>query len=79
MAGFYLAGSMLEYPRLYVYGSILLIAPMIGEWLYSFHGASHHGYPIVFGITSGLMFLIGTITFIRLLKEHPRIEIPEGT
>ena len=78
MAGFYLAGSMLDYPRLYIYGSFLLIAPLIGEWLYSFHGASHHGYPIVFGTSSGLMILIGTITFIRLLKEHPRIEIPEG-
>ena len=79
MAGFYLAGFMLDYPRLYLYGSILLIAPLIGEWLYSFHGASHHGFPIVFGFTSGLMILIGAITFIRLLKENPRIDIPEGT
>jgi hypothetical protein len=77
LAGFCLAGTLLEYPRLYLYGSILLIAPLIGEWLYIFHGASHHGYPIVFGISSGLMMIIGILSFFRLLNNHPKIEIPD--
>lgn len=68
----------MEYPRLYIYGSLLLVAPLVGEWLYTFHGASHHGFPIVFGFTSGIMILIGLGTFARLLKNNPKIEIPNG-
>ena len=79
MAGFSVAGYLLDYPRFYIYGSILLIAPLVGEWLYSFHNASHHGFPIVFGVASGLMIIIGAITFIRLLKDNPKIEIEDNS
>lgn len=78
MAGFCLAAYYLDYARLYVYGSLLMIAPLVGEWLYMEHGAVHHGYPLVFGFTSLLMILVGLITFIRLLIKHPRLEIPDG-
>ena len=79
MAGFSVAGYLLDYPRFYIYGSILLIAPLVGEWLYSFHNASHHGFPIVIGVASGLMIIIGAITFIRLLKDNPKIEIEDNS
>jgi len=78
MVGFSAAAYFLEYPRLYLYGSLIMLAPLLGEWLYTYHGASHHGYPIVFGPIAGFMILIGLITFARLLKNHPEIEIPEG-
>ncbi len=78
MAGFSVAGYFLEYPRLYIYGSLLMIAPLVGEWLYTYRGASHHGFPIVFGFSSGFMILVGLVTFTRLLKNNPKIEIPDG-
>jgi MFS family permease len=78
MAGFSAAGYFLDYPRLYIYGSLLMIAPLIGEWLYTNQGASHHGFPIVFGFLSGFMILVGLVTFARFLKHHPKIEVLDG-
>jgi len=78
MVGFSAAAYYLEYPRLFIYGSLLMIAPLVGEWLYKFQGASHHGFPVVFGFSSGFMIMAGLVTFARLLKNHPKIEIPEG-
>jgi hypothetical protein len=78
MVFFSAAAYFLEYPRLYLYGSLIMLAPLVGEWLYAYHGASHHGYPIVFGSSAGFLILIGLITFARLIKNHPQIEIPEG-
>jgi hypothetical protein len=69
LAGFSLAAYFLDYPRLYIYGFLLGIAPYVGEWLYSSHGASHHGFPITFGFISGAVFLTGLITFIRFLRN----------
>ena len=69
LTGFSLAAYFLDYPRLYVYGFLLGIAPYIGEWLYSNHGASHHGFPITFGSISGVIFLTGLITFMRFLHN----------
>jgi len=78
LVGFCIAAYFLEYPRLYAYGSMIMAAPLVGEWLYESHGASHHGYPIVFGFSSVLMILAGLVTFIRLLKDHPVLEVPDG-
>ena len=76
--GFSAAAYILDYPRLFFYGLLFLIAPLVGEWLYTNHGFSHHGYPVVFGFASGLMILIGLITFFNFLKNTPKIEFPEG-
>jgi hypothetical protein len=76
--GFSAAAYILDYPRLYFYGLLLLILPPVGEWLYQNYGAIHHGYPIVFGFASGLMILIGLFNFVRLLKNTPRVELPDG-
>ena len=32
LAGFSLAAYFLDYPRLYIYGLLLGIAPFVGEW-----------------------------------------------
>lgn len=78
MAIFSAAAYFLDYPRFYLYGSMIMLGPLLGEWLYSNHGASHHGFPIVFGFSAGLMIVVGLITFSRLLKNHPKIELPDG-
>lgn len=76
LVGFSLAGYLLDYPRLYVYGLLLFAAPFLGEWLSGHYGASHHGFPVVFGFTSGAMIITGLVTFIHFLKNNPAIEIP---
>jgi len=76
LVGFSLAGYLLDYPRLYLYGLLLFAAPYVGEWLSGQYGASHHGFPVVFGLASGAMIITGLVTFIRFLKDNPAIEIP---
>jgi len=78
LAGFTLAAYMLEAPRLYFYGLLLFAAPLVGEWLYAQHGFAHHGYPVVFGFSAGLMFLIGLGLFVRLLKNNPPVDITQA-
>jgi len=65
------AGYFLDFPRLYIYGLLLCLSPFVGEWLYADYGASHHGFPITFGVTSGVMLLTGLFVFIRLLRNNP--------
>jgi len=77
LVGFSLAGTLLDTPRFYLYGLMLLAAPPIGEWLYQQHGFTHHGYPVVFGISAGVMILTGLALFLRLLKNNPRIEMSQ--
>lgn len=74
LAGFSLTAFLLDFPRLYLYGLLLFIAPFVGEWLYQNRGAVHHGYPIVYGVASGTMIITGLILFLRLLKNSPVIE-----
>ncbi len=78
LAGASLAAVLLDWPRLYLYGLLLFAAPPVGEWLYQNHAAAHHGYPIVFGITAAVMILTGLITFVRMLKNNPRVELPDA-
>lgn len=69
--GFSLAAYFLDFPRLYIYGLLLAISPLVGEWLYTQGYASHHGFPIAFGVTCGIMILTGLIVFIRFLHNNP--------
>lgn len=75
LIGFSAAAYFLDFPRLYVYGLLSVFAPLIGEWLYRNVGASHHGYPIVFGTLAGVMILTGLVTFIRFMQNNP---LPAG-
>jgi len=74
LVGFSMAGYLLDTPRFYLYGLMLLAAPPIGEWLYQEHGFTHHGYPVVFGFCAAVIILTGLVQFLRLLKNNPRIE-----
>ena len=71
LVGFSAAAYFLDMPRLYVYGLLLWLSPLIGEWLWSHGYVSHHGFPITFGITSAIMIIVGLVIFIRLLRENP--------
>ena len=75
LIGFSTAAYFLDFPRLYVYGLLGALAPLIGEWLYQNMGASHHGFPIVFGTLAGVMILTGLVTFARFLQNNP---LPAG-
>ena len=74
LVGFSTAGFLLDLPRLFLYGLLLGLAPVVGEWLWVNANVTHHGFPITFGAVSGVMILIGIILFARLLRDNP---IPE--
>lgn len=69
---FGLAAYFLGFVRLYIYGILVALSIPIGEWLYSRVGIPHHGYPVTFGITAGIMIITGFILFLRLLRKNPR-------
>lgn len=69
---FGLAGYFLGFVRLYIYGLLVAASIPIGEWLYSHVGIPHHGFPVTFGVTAGIMILTGFILFLRLLRKYPR-------
>jgi hypothetical protein len=69
--GFSLAAYFLELPRLFVYGLLIALCPLVGEWLYQTRGAAHHGYPITFGFVSALIILSGVVRFVRFLRANP--------
>ena len=71
LAGFSLAAFFLEVPRLYMYGLLAGFSPPFGEWLFQRGYASHHGFPITFGMIALIMFLTGLGLLIRLLGKDP--------
>ena len=71
LMGFSLAGYLLEFPRLYLYGVITSLAFPVGEFLYSRYQVPHHGIPVTFGVVSGSIILTGIIILYRVLKVQP--------
>lgn len=71
LSGFYIAAYLLDFPRLYFYGTLASLSPLVGEWLYRNLGASHHGFPITFGVTACVMILGGLVIFALWLRHHP--------
>lgn len=71
LMGFSIAAYFLHFNRLYIYGLLVGLSPLIGEWLWTHGYATHHGFPITFGTSSGIMILVGLAVFIRLLHNNP--------
>jgi hypothetical protein len=71
LIGFSIAAYFLDFARLYVYGLLVGLSPLAGEWLYSRGYATHHGFPITFGATAGIMIVVGLVMFARLLRDNP--------
>jgi hypothetical protein len=68
---FSVAAYLLDFNRLYIYGVLTALSFIVGEWLYVQAGVPHHGLPITFGISAGVMMLTGLVTFIRFVRETP--------
>jgi hypothetical protein len=71
LIAFSFAAYLLDFPRFYVYGLLLGLSPLVGEWLFANGYASHHGFPVVFGFTSAVMILTGLVVFLRLVRDNP--------
>jgi hypothetical protein len=75
LTGFSAAAFYLDFTRLYLYGLLLGLAPLVGEWLWEHGYTTHHGFPITFGAISGIMILVGLVIFVRLVHSNP---LPAG-
>jgi len=71
LIGFSIAAYFLDFSRLYLYGLLAALSPLVGEWLFINGIASHHGFPIAFGTTAGVMIIVGLVIFLRLLHNNP--------
>ena len=69
LVGFSLASFFLEIPRVFVYGLLLAAAPLVGEALFIRGYASHHGFPIVFGVCSAVILVSGIVRFVQFLPR----------
>jgi len=69
-----LAAYFLGFVRLYIYGILVALSIPVGEWLYLNAGVPHHGFPVTFGITAGIMIITGVILLLRLLRKNPRFK-----
>jgi MFS family permease len=68
---FSIAAYFLDFNRLFIYGLLLGLSPLVGEWLWNHGHASHHGFPVTFGTSAGIMILTGLVVFFRLLHNNP--------
>ena len=80
LIGFSIAAYFLDFSRLYIYGLLVGLSPLVGEWLWTHGYATHHGFPITFGTAAGIMILVGVTVFVRLLHDNrvPAEGIPSG-
>jgi uncharacterized membrane protein len=68
LVGFSLAAYALNIPRFFLYGLLLAVAPFVGEWLWRRGYASHHGYPVVFGIGAATIAAVGLIRLFAVIR-----------
>ena len=66
-----ISAYVLNFTRLFIYGLLFLLSLLVGEWLYVNFKISHHGFPITFGITAGIIIITGLVLFFRLIREYP--------
>ena len=71
LLGLSIAAYVLDFRRLYLYGLLTGLSPLVGEWLYTQHGVAHHGFPLTFGLSAAIMILTGLVIFVRLLRDNP--------
>jgi hypothetical protein len=66
-------GYSFDMPRLYLYGFMLAVAPLVGEWLWREGYAAHHGWPVTFGLAAVLIAAFGIVRFARVLAGTRRV------
>ena len=67
---FSVAAHVLQQNRLFLYGCMVALAPILGEWLWVNLGVVHHGYPLTFGIACLTIITTGITKFILFLKRY---------
>ncbi|MGD2123734.1 MAG: hypothetical protein PVJ76_18435 [Gemmatimonadota bacterium] len=67
LLGFSTAAFFLGIPRVFFYGLMVAAAPPVGEVLFQRGYATHHGFPVTFGICSVVILIAGIIRFVRFL------------
>jgi hypothetical protein len=75
LLAFSVAAYFLDFTRLYVYGTLIALAPMIGEVLYQYLKVPHHGYAVSFGLPAVLIIITGVVRFHRFMRDHPLQEV----
>lgn len=71
LVGFSVTAYFLEFTRLYLYGALIALSPLVGEYLYATFAVPHHGFPITFGLTAVFILFTGLLLFVRFLRDHP--------
>lgn len=71
LIGFSVAASFTSIFRYYLYGLMLAVAALVGEWLWREGLATHHGYPIAFGAAAAIIFITGIVRFTAIVRSHP--------
>jgi hypothetical protein len=71
LLGFSLGGYMIESPRLYIYGFLAMLAPLVGEYLWNNHGFSHHGFPVTFGVLAVGVIMTGLVLMLSIFRRYP--------
>lgn len=72
LSSFSVAGYLLNNARLFIYGIMIALLVPIGEILFWRGIVTHHGYPLVFGISCGTMIITGFVLLIRFVRKYPR-------
>ena len=71
LVAFSIAAYFLDFTRLYIYGVLFALSPVVGEWFYVYMKVPHHGFPVTFGASAGITILVGLVKFIHLLRDYP--------
>lgn len=74
LVGFSAVAWLFRQPRFYLYGALCTVAYAVGELLYRYAGANHHGLPITFGISSFLVTLTGILLFVTFIRKYPKTD-----
>ena len=71
LSTFSLTATFLRFTWLYIYGALIALSPLVGEWLYVRLNVPHHGYPVAFGVSASVAILVGLTKLIRLVRTYP--------
>ncbi|UCH10545.1 MAG: hypothetical protein JSU61_01220 [Fidelibacterota bacterium] len=80
---FSICAYMLSVQRFYIYGLLLVLAPTVGEFLWSRRWpivSVHHGFPVTFGVAASIIIITGVVLLIRFIQATPipPVESPDA-
>ncbi|MBN2030624.1 hypothetical protein JW824_10305 [bacterium] len=67
------ASFFLDVFRFFMYGILIAFLIPIGEILFLKGYLTHHGYPVIFGITTSIMVITGMVKLVVFLKKYPKV------